>query len=159
MKSPHRIRPAVTTDIPRIVELWREMWDLHEGLDPDRYVSTPAAEQVISLWIEQNLRGERAQVFVAEQDGTIVGYLLALILENPPVVPQQFFGYVSEVAVTATARDGGVGQILLNAAHDWFRSKGLSIVEVNISALNPDALRFWKRAGYSDYLHRLRRNL
>ncbi|MHC4608015.1 MAG: GNAT family N-acetyltransferase [Planctomycetota bacterium] len=153
------VRPAASPDVPRIVALWREMWDLHAKLDPPRYVATPAAEQVIDGWVRDSVREDRSVVLVAEDGGEIAGYLLGMILENPPVVPHQFFGYVSELAVAERKRGAGVGRALLAAAEEWFRAQGLSLVELSVSERNEDAVRFWKREGFSDYLLRLRKEL
>jgi ribosomal protein S18 acetylase RimI-like enzyme len=80
-----------------------------------------------------------------------------MILENPPVVPSQFYGYVSEVAVRDKRR--GIGGRLLEAVHAWFREKGLPYVEVNVSVRNAVAGRFWRKQGYSEFLERLRLEL
>ncbi len=151
------IRAATPADIPPVVDLWKEMWDYHTKLDPDRYRASPAAEQVIAGWIEENIRGERSLVLVAENGGGPIGYLLAMILENPPVVFDQFYGYISEIGVTESAQGKGTGRGLLGEADKWFRDRGVRFVEANISEKTPGALRFWKREGYDDYLVRLRR--
>lgn len=151
------VRPAVAEDVPRIVELWREMWDYHAAFD-SRYATTPFAGEVMAAWIEKNLASETAQVLVA-QDRGLVGYVLGLILENPPVVPWTQFGYVSELAVTASSRRRGAGAALVAAIHAWFRSRGLPYVEVNVSVRNAMSRAFWRKAGYADFLERLRLDL
>ncbi len=148
-----RARPG---DLPAIVRLWREMWDFHGPLDP-RFRSTPAADSVMAGWIEENLGSERSAVFVAEAEGAVEGYCLAMILENPPVLPQQFYGYVSEISVRP--RGKGFGTRLLEAAHDWFRGHRIPYAEVNVSVRNEAARRFWRKGGYGDFLERLRRDL
>ena len=57
-------------------------------------------------WIEENMGRNRSAVFVSEDaegaeesEGGLEGYALALILENPPVLPWPLFGYVSEISV------------------------------------------------------------
>ncbi len=151
------VRRARTEDVERIVRLWREMWDFHAPLDP-RFVVTPAADVVMEKWVEENLRNERSALFVGEKaPGDLEGYCHAMILENPPLVPWQFYGYVSEIAVRH--RRGGVGTKLLEAAHAWFREKGMPYVEVNVSVKNPIARSFWRRRGYSEFLERLRLEL
>jgi ribosomal protein S18 acetylase RimI-like enzyme len=132
------------------------MWDFHTPLDP-RFEATPAAEAVMSGWIEENLGSERSAVFVAEAPEGLEGYCLAMILENPPVLPHQFYGYVSEISVRP--RRKGVGGRLLEAAHAWFREHRLPYVEVNVSVRNDVARRFWRRSGYGEFLERLRRDL
>ncbi len=140
-----------------IVRLWREMWDYHTPLDP-RFEASPAADFVMEKWIEENLQSPRSALFVAEETpGSLEGYCHGMILENPPVVPWQFYGYVSEVAVHR--RREGVGTRLLEAIHAWFREKRLPYVEVNVSVKNAAAGSFWRKQGYSEFLERLRREL
>jgi ribosomal protein S18 acetylase RimI-like enzyme len=152
------IRRARAEDVPAVVRLWREMWDFHAPLDP-RFQATPAADGVMERWIEDDLVSDRAAVFVAEEGGpgALAGYCHVLILENPPVVPWQFYGYVSEIAVRR--RRAGIGGKLLQAAHEWFRARGLPYVEVNVSVRNEMARGFWRKHGYGDFLERLRREL
>ena len=130
------------------------MWDDHVPFDP-RFRATPAAETVMAGWIEENMASTRAAVLVAEQaPGAVEGYCLAMILENPPVLPHQFYGYVSEISVREKRR--GTGAALLRAAHAWFREQGLPYAEINVSVRNDAARAFWRRHGYGDFLERLR---
>lgn len=151
------VRRARTEDLEILVRLWREMWEVHAPLDP-RFEITAAADLVMGKWFEETLENDRAALFVAEEEpDTPLGYCHAMILENPPVVPRQYYGYVSELAVRSRRR--GIGTRLLDAAHAWFREKNLSYVEVNVSVRNAVAGRFWRKQGYSEFLERLRRDL
>jgi GNAT superfamily N-acetyltransferase len=118
--------------------------------------ATPIANPVMRTWIEGHLEGERSLVLVAQDGRELVGYALATILENPPVVPNQFFGYVSELSVTASRRRKGVGTLLLDGVHAWFKTKGLPYAEVTASVRNKVSGKFWRRQGYSDFVERLR---
>ena len=155
--TPLVIRRARTEDLDVLVRLWREMWEYHAPLDP-RFEITPAADLVMGKWFEETLENDRAALFVAEADpGSVLGYCHAMILEYPPVVPRPYYGYVSEIAVRDRRR--GIGTRLLDAAHAWFRQKNVSYAEVNVSARNAVAGRFWRKQGYSEFLERLRREL
>jgi len=151
------IRRATSGDVPAIVALWREMWDFNAALDP-RMTATPVANPVMAGWIEDHLEGERSRVLVAQDENKLVGYGLATILENPPVVPHQFYGYVSELSVTASHRRSGVGTLLLEALQAWFLEKGLPYAEVTASVRNEIARGFWRKQGYGDFVERLRRD-
>ena len=141
-------------DVGSVVRLWREMWEFHAPLD-HRFQATAAADVVMAGWIEQNLFSPQAAVFVAEEGpGSIEGYCLAMILENPPVLPWQFYGYLSEISVRR--RREGVGTRLLGAAHAWFRERQVPYIEVNVSMKNQVARDFWRKRGYGEFLERLR---
>lgn len=148
------VRPARTSDAEAVVRLWREMWDFHTPLD-DRFQATPAANLVMRAWIEGHVTHDRSAVFVAEEPGgELTGYCLGMILENPPALPWQFFGFISEIAVHR--RREGVGGKLLEAIHGWFRERNIPYVEANVSVRNEVARTFWRKHGYGDFLERLR---
>jgi ribosomal protein S18 acetylase RimI-like enzyme len=151
------IRRARTEDIESLVRLWRGMWEFHIPLDP-RFEVSPAADLVMTRWFEETLQSDRAVVLAAEErPGDLLGYCHGIILENPPVVPSLFYGYVSELAVRDRRR--GIGTRLLEAVHAWFKERGLPYAEVNVSVRNAVAGRFWRKQGYSEFLERLRREL
>ncbi len=151
------IRRARAEDVGPIVRLWREMWDFHAPTDP-RFQATPAADVAMASWIEMHLESDRSVVLAAEDGRSAVeGYLLGMILENFPGLPAQFYGRVSEIAVNR--RRAGVGSGLLEAAHAWFRERGVPYVEVDVSVKNPVARGFWRKQGYGDFLERLRMDL
>jgi ribosomal protein S18 acetylase RimI-like enzyme len=148
------VRRARPGDLGELVGLWREMWDHHVPLDP-RFEPTAAADFVMERWIEGHLHSDRSAVFAAEEPGGgLSGYVLGTILDNPPVVRWPSYGHVSELAVRR--RRQGIGTLLLEAMHGWFRERGLPYVEVNVSALNPGARAFWRKRGYGEFIERLR---
>src|SRR5262245_17362843 len=148
-------RRATSGDLEAVVGLWREMWDFNAALDA-RMAATPVANRIQRSWIEGHLENERSLVLVAQDGRDLAGYALATILENPPIVPHQFYGYVSEMAVTASRRRSGVGTLLLDGVHAWFRSKGLPYAEVTAGIRNEISRGFWRRQGYSEFVERLR---
>ena len=148
-------RRATTGDLDAIVALWREMWDFNARLDA-RMNPSPVANPVQRMWLEGHIDGERSLVLVAQDGRDLVGYALATILENPPIVLHQFYGYVSELSVTASRRRSGVGSLLLDGVHAWFKTKGLPYAEVTASVRNQVSRNFWRRQGDSDFVERLR---
>ena len=151
------IRPARAEDVDAVVRLWREMWDFHTPYDP-RFRAGPETDVAMASWVQMHLENDRSVVLVAESDRSeLEGYLLGLILENFPGLPAPFYGRVSEIAVHR--RRSGVGAKLLEAAHSWFRGRGVPYVEVDVSVKNPVAGAFWRKQGYGDFLERLRLDL
>lgn len=151
-------RLATAGDVPALVRLWREMWDFNARLDP-RMKATPVAETVMAGLFESHLESERSIICVAQEGATLVGYGLATILENPPVVPHQFYGYISDLSVTAESRRKGVGGLILDGLHAWFLAKGLPYVEVSVAVRNQMSRSFWRKYGFTDFVERLRKEL
>jgi GNAT superfamily N-acetyltransferase len=153
----HVVRRARTEDVEAMVRLWREMLEFHLPLDP-RFEISPAANVVMGQWIEDGLQNERSALWVAESaPGTLEGYCHATIQEYPAIVPRVLCGYVSELAVRR--RRQGIGSRLLEEAHAWFRAKGITYAEVNVSVKNAVAGGFWRKHGYTEFIERLRRDL
>lgn len=132
------------------------MWDVHSRLDP-RFEAGPAASTAMEEWIRANASNPEACVLLAEEEGRPIAYVLALVLENPPVLAVRRYAFVSELAVTADARRRGIGTRLLDAVHAWCAGKGVNVAEVNVAAGNPAAQAFWKKRGYLGFVERYRR--
>ena len=152
-----RIRPAVAADVRRIVALWKEMWEFHMKLD-SRYQVTPLAGAWMEDWVARCIEEGRSMVLVAEGP-PVVGYILGMVLENPPVVPWPAYGHISELAVTAAERRKGIGGRLLDAADVWFKKHDCAYVETNVSVANEVSRGFWTRNGYRDFIERRRKEL
>lgn len=158
VQTSARIRPARPADAPILAKLWREMWDFHAQVDP-RFEAGPAANRAMAEWLGGHADNPDACLLVGEDEGRPVGYALALILENPPVVTLRRYGFISELTVTADARRRGVGTLLLDGVHRWLRGKGVTEVEVNVAARNPVSRSFWKKNGYAEYVERYRKSI
>ncbi len=152
------IRPATAADLEAIVALWLEQWEAQFLADP-RVGKSPMAEMVMRRMFDEQLANDRSRILVAEKDGRIEGYAFGTIHENPPAVLEQFYGFVSDVAVTADSRRRGVGMRLVSMLEEWFRSKGLPYAIVNYVSRNAAAGAFWGRVGYDDFVRKLRKTL
>ena len=153
------MRRAGSGDVPTLVELWEEMSAVQAAADP-RMQTSPMAAAVLNGWFEDHLVGDRSAVFVAEEEGGgIVGYAFGTILENRPFYPDQFCGYFADLSIRASERRTGIGTRLAREMHEWFRSRQLPYVLVNVSALNAGAGAFWRRQGYGEFVENLRMDL
>lgn len=152
------LRKAEQKDIAPIVKLWRSMWDMHSKLDP-RFTTTAIANDVMAKWVEENIQAERSLVMVACENNEVAGYILAMILENPPIVEAQFYGYISELVVRDDFRRKGLGAEFIVYTHKWFKENHARYAEINVSVYNNIAKPFWRKLGYKDFLERLRLEL
>ena len=70
------VRDAVRRDAAGIVNLWREMMELHAAYDL-RFTFAPGAEREVERFMVDAMRSPRqARLLVAESEGQIVGYVL-----------------------------------------------------------------------------------
>jgi GNAT superfamily N-acetyltransferase len=68
-------------------------------------------------------------------------------------------GYVSVVAVTASAAGAGVGRRLMQAAEDWARRHGCALITLEVFASNTAARAVYARLGYREQTLKLAKPL
>ena len=101
-------------------------------------------------WLLGNLdgMGENATVFIAEDaDGTPVGVATVERSTHFTGTPQAELG---ELAVTEAVEGQGVGSLLLSAAEDWARERGLPFLALGTGFANIRARAFYARHGYRE---------
>jgi GNAT superfamily N-acetyltransferase len=127
------------------------MMDHHRRLDP-RFATAVDGPQAYEGYIRKCLRSRSYGVFVAEAGEQVTGYTVVTILENQRVFALARFGFVAELCVAESMRRKGVGRDLWEAAVRWCREKGVTVVQMNVSALNDAARGFWRSVGCREYL-------
>ncbi len=88
-----------------------------------------------------------AQLFVAEDGGSVVGLVSAQVLRgvmhaNEPV------GHITAMVVASRVRRGGVGRALIAAIEAWLRERGCTKVNVTSKTSRLDAHAFYEGLGY-----------
>jgi GNAT superfamily N-acetyltransferase len=86
-----------------------------------------------------------SRIFVAEQNGALVGFCTAYLELNSVRFGQRC--WVEDLAVDPQQRSRGVGSALLKAAQDWARSAGATHLELDSGLARVDAHRFYEREG------------
>ncbi len=150
------IRRAVSEDAPLLAVLNRQVHDLHVAAEPEVYRDPDPSELV--AWFRERMRnGDMALIAHDEEP---LGYLMARTIDRPGHLfahPRRFL-LVDQVAVHTTFRRRGVGRALMAAAEDLAQERGLDMVELDVRAINHDALSFYATLGYQpDSLHLRRR--
>src|ERR1700733_6954340 len=134
-----RIRPATSADVSRVASLVQRYWEFEtiEGFDRPR--------------IEMLLRHlfsapERGACWVAETEGQLCGYLLAVFmfsLEHGGTMAE-----IDELFVSSEMRSLGVGALLLARAEGELAQRGLVRLQLQVGVANPRAHNFYARHGF-----------
>jgi GNAT superfamily N-acetyltransferase len=85
---------------------------------------------------------QRSVTFVALAGDMPVGY--ACILEHSHATT----AWITDLVVDAGSRRQGVGSALINAAHDWAKSRGARDIFLEMSSKNYPAIRLALRFGF-----------
>jgi ribosomal protein S18 acetylase RimI-like enzyme len=83
-------------------------------------------------------------VFVAEEDGKIMGYITSRVDLEAGI------GQIPNLAVTAAARNRGLGRQLIEHALNYFRSLGLTHAKIETLEQNPIGRHLYPACGFRE---------
>jgi ribosomal protein S18 acetylase RimI-like enzyme len=134
-----QIRAAVTADIAGVASLAEQYWTFESIHGFDR----PRIETLLRRLLAEP---ERAACWVAEVDGLLCGYLLAVFvfsLEHGGLMAE-----IDEVFVAAQQRSLGVGACLVAQAESELGRRGLVRLQLQLGVENDRARAFYERHGF-----------
>ncbi len=151
------IRQAGADDLPAATALWQQLDAYHRSLG----LAFPEADNAPQLWAEsfQRTLGRFSFLWLAEQDGTAVGFLMARIKQSPAYLGGKQVGEISDLYVEPAARGEGAAAQLVQAAMQKFTELGVHSVEVQVQAGNDGGLEFWHKHGFATDLTLVRKVL
>jgi len=145
------IRRATVRDGPAIWELWKELVDFHEHLNP-AFKRSAKADVAFKSYIKERLRDDNSVVFMASAGEQKVGYCLACIAHHFPVFEIEEYGLINDLVVTAAVRHQGIGERLFRQAMTWFREREVGRVELRAALDNIVSTSFWRKMGFEPYV-------
>jgi GNAT superfamily N-acetyltransferase len=109
------------------------------------WIDAAAMLDAIRGWVYGSV--ENGTVFVAEDDGTVVGF--ASVRERDHFTGLRL-AYVGELAVAESSEGRGVGRALMAATESWARERGLARILLETGAANGGARAFYARLGFEE---------
>ena len=141
------IRSAELRDIPALGRLLYEVHKVHSDVRPDLFKA--GTRKYTDEQLEEILQSGERPVFVAEQDGQVVGYAFC--------IPKQFVGdrsmtdvrtlYIDDLCVDEAARGKHIGTKLYDFVLDFAKRQGYYNVTLNVWADNKAAVKFYEKIG------------
>jgi ribosomal protein S18 acetylase RimI-like enzyme len=96
--------------------------------------------------------------FLAE-DEEPVGYLLGTVTGPSEIWDTGRIGHIDSFYVRADQRGRGIGGMLLDAAYEELRRRGVSTVGLDVVSTNADAIRLYERHDFTPTLLHMYRRL
>lgn len=151
------IRAGAQGDLPEMLRLWREMMDFHAQVEPRfRPLPSPEGERAWENHLSENIwDNDDWGVFVAEEDGKLLGHTMGMLRDQVPVFEAERYGYITDIVVDPEARRRGVGEALFEALKDWFRERDASHLQLQVAHNNSTSQAFWRAVGCTDYMDML----
>lgn len=106
--------------------------------------------------VRENLKqldSKREQVFVADIDGTVAGFIH---IELYNVVYCEKGSNLLGLAVSSDYRKNGIGRALLEKAEEWAKNNGSKWIRLNSGDSRKDAHRFYRGHGYDNEKKQIR---
>ena len=142
------IRPATTADQEHLGRFGGALMRQHHTDDPRRFIQVEHPEAGYGRFLVSQISNPHSLVMVAEDSGTVVGYVYADIESTNWMELRGPCGVVHDVYVDEGARRLGAGGELMRAAIAWIRSKGRSQVVLLTKSRNEHAQRLFTRLGF-----------
>jgi ribosomal protein S18 acetylase RimI-like enzyme len=153
------IRRATHADLPRIVELFAQVDELHRQALPwlFRKLDEPRTREMLERFIV----GSDCATFVASaSDGEpVVGVLVVMVREvvKAPIVRPARVADIENLLVDSAARRQGIGKSLVRAALAWSREVHAERTELGVYDFNEGARQFWESMGFETVFRRMAR--
>jgi GNAT superfamily N-acetyltransferase len=143
------IRRAEPRDLPVLGRLGAQLVRIHHAFDPDRFMMAGAGiEEGYQWFLGTQLEEDDVVIYVAERDGTVIGYVYAGLEPQSWKELREAAGFIHDVVVEEPARGQGVATLLLEAAAKWLEDQGAPRVLLWTAEKNPRAQRLFERAGF-----------
>ena len=123
------VAPIVDADIADVVALW-------EACRLTRPWNDPAADIALAR------KGSNATVLIGRDAGSIAATVL--------VGHDGHRGWVYYLAVDPDRRHQGYGRVMMDAAEDWLRRRGIEKLQLLVRADNRQVKDFYQSLGYSE---------
>jgi ribosomal protein S18 acetylase RimI-like enzyme len=144
-----KIRKGKIADKYQIVDLWHEMVEYHKKITDMDLEMVKEAPDLFMKYYCNHVRSRNKLAIVAEDNGTIFGYLFGSIQKRPPVMKTTHHAFISDMAVTAHYRKKGIGSKIVNEFLNWSKEKGMKYVILNVAQDNGIGISFWENAGFA----------
>lgn len=144
-----KIRRAESKDIGRIMELLRQVNNVHSEGRPDLFLKdkTKYTKEELS----EILQNDNTPVFVAADDNDyVLGYSFGVFQSHvkdnnfPDIVTY----YIDDICVDESCRRQHVGEALYNYVSDFARNCGCYNITLNVWEKNESARKFYERCGF-----------
>jgi ribosomal protein S18 acetylase RimI-like enzyme len=110
----------------------------------------PHPENVTEVWLDSFRRslGRFSNVFIAELDGRIAGFMLCRIKRVPAHMGGVLVGELSDMWIISEARRLGIGDKLSRLALDWLHAQHVHSVEIQVLRDNEASWKLYERMGF-----------
>ena len=141
------IRFAETRDIPGMIELLKQVGQVHHDIRPDLF--RDGAQKYSPADLEALLLDPARPILIADMDGKVAGYCFCIlqVTEGNPVLCDRKVLYIDDLCVDEGRRGTGIATALYARTLEFARELGCHSVTLNVWCGNDSAMRFYEKCG------------
>jgi len=154
------IRQAIHTDNLRLSSLCMDVQSLHAEHHPDIF-KIPQNEEFAVSFFDEVLADRTSRIFIAENDGQALGYILCKLIEREenPFTNAMRYLLIDQISVRPQVRGQGVGTALIRQAESFARDLNVPRIQLDSWGFNTEAHAFFENLGFKKFNHRFWRNV
>jgi ribosomal protein S18 acetylase RimI-like enzyme len=155
------LRPLTADDLAQFVdELWLPFAEEMAELDSFNQLADDVDCRTEAIaHRRKRLESNQIRTIVAEDVGTLAGYVSGSCSESPSVFARGDELHISEVYVAPGYRRQGLAGELLDTLEAWGQAQGAAYAELSVNVRNEAALACYERRGYQERRLKLTREL
>ena len=156
-----KIRKATRRDIDRVLKLSGEfIEEYRKSIKMKTNVSVATALSFKKKIFEKDLKSGHGVIFVAEENGSFVGYIFILTCSPGMENARRYSpGYISDLHVIKKYRKNGIGIKLVREGEKWLKSKGKKEVSLDVGTYNKSAIGLYRKLKFLDKSVKLEKKL
>ena len=141
------IRKADCRDIPGMIELLKQVGQVHHDIRPD--IFRCGAQKYDEAALEEILSDPLRPIFVAVEGTFVLGYCFCIHenTQDDPVLTDRKELYIDDLCVDENHRGQGVAKALYAYTVDYAKRCGCVNLTLNVWEGNDNARRFYELAG------------
>jgi GNAT superfamily N-acetyltransferase len=157
---PIQIRRATEADIPELSRLVAALAAWEQALDPRVQFDWDGIRDAPN-WLKLVLNREHHAVWVADAgtDARLVGHLWIRLKHQADGALPSSIGYISQAFMDEAFRGRGLMKPMLEAAYEWFRDAGVTVITLSVLHRNWVGATAWHRLGFTDWREERRMDL
>jgi GNAT superfamily N-acetyltransferase len=148
-----KIVKAEERHVPDICKLWLEFMRFSEDIDPIFEPRDGAMMVFEKEYLRPFMKLENSLILVSLDGEKVVGYSYSLISDLSKLEKRKQYGCVHDFFINADYRRRGIGEKMYAEILNWFHSRNINRIELQVIAKNEAACSFWRKHGYGDFEH------
>lgn len=150
-------RAATPEDLRTIKGYYTELFQIYQTFD----YKLPIPENVEQLWIEsfQRTLGKYSQIYIAEKDGKILGFILGRLRRLAPYQGGSLVGDYADIYIIKEARRLGLAKHISKLMIKWFKDNGATSVEGQVLFKNNPSRKMFESLGFKIEIIQMRLEL